>query len=130
MDIYLLESYMWPNLYKIIAIHIGKQFSVHYIQGKIKLHPPSKQLLFEFCCSLQNYNNAYGGQQLPLRWLPAYCQPFYGLGRQFIPTAYVKKAQTPNMSPQEFTVVGFSEPISASPSISSTGSASKLQTML
>ncbi|KAG5050303.1 hypothetical protein JHK85_011406 [Glycine max] len=86
---------------------------------------PHPQDLYEM-----NYNNAYGGQQLPLRWLPAYCQPFYGLGRQFIPTAYVKKAQTPNMSPQEFTVVGFSEPISASPSISSTGSASKLQTML
>ncbi|KAL2339555.1 hypothetical protein Fmac_007495 [Flemingia macrophylla] len=68
-----------------------------------------------------NYNNVYGGHQLPLRWFPAYCQPFYGLSRQFIPAAYVKKAQTPDMSPQEFTLVGLSEPISPSPSISSTG---------
>ncbi|KAL5145735.1 putative RNA-binding protein ARP1 [Glycine soja] len=82
---------------------------------------PHPQDLYEM-----NYNNAYGGQQLPLCWFPAYCQPFYGLSRQFIPTAYVKKAQTPDVSPQEFTVVGFSEPISASPSICSTGSASKL----
>ncbi|KAH1245621.1 hypothetical protein HKD37_06G015705 [Glycine soja] len=77
---------------------------------------PHPQDLYEM-----NYNNAYGGQQLPLCWFPAYCQPFYGLSRQFIPTAYVKKAQTPDVSPQEFTVVGFSEPISASPSICSTG---------
>ncbi|TKY74027.1 RNA-binding protein ARP1 [Spatholobus suberectus] len=76
---------------------------------------PHPQELYEM-----NYNNVYGGQQLPLRWYPAYSQPFYGLSRQFIPTAYVKKAQIPDMSPQEFTVVGFSEPISASPSISST----------
>ncbi|KAJ1381012.1 RNA-binding domain superfamily [Sesbania bispinosa] len=67
-----------------------------------------------------NYYNAYGGQQFPFRWVPAYCQPFYGLSRQFVPPAYVKKSQLPDMSPQEFTVVGLSEPISHSPSISST----------
>ncbi|RDX96946.1 putative RNA-binding protein ARP1, partial [Mucuna pruriens] len=79
---------------------------------------PHPQDLYEMNC-----NNVYGGQQHPLRWFPAYYQPFYGLSRQFIPAAYVKKAQTPDMSPQDFTVVGFSEPISisASPSISSTG---------
>lgn len=78
----------------------------------------------EFCCSQQNYYNVYGGQQLPFRWLPAYGQPFYGLSRQFIPTAYVKKTQFTDMSPQEFTAASLSEPISASPSISSTGSVS------
>ncbi|KAK7282521.1 hypothetical protein RIF29_11368 [Crotalaria pallida] len=72
---------------------------------------------------MQNYYNVYGGQQLPVRLLPAYYQPFYGLSRQFIPAAYVKKTQFPDISAQEFTVAGLSEqPISASHSNSGTGS--------
>ncbi|XP_057454534.1 probable RNA-binding protein ARP1 isoform X2 [Lotus japonicus] len=67
-----------------------------------------------------NYYNAYGGQQLPFHYFPAYCQPFYGLSRQFVPTAYVKKTQFPEISPQEFTVC-ISEPISPSLSIPGTG---------
>ncbi|KAK7353429.1 hypothetical protein VNO80_18876 [Phaseolus coccineus] len=67
-----------------------------------------------------NYNNAYGGQQFSFRWYPTYCQPIYGLGRQIIPTTYVKKV-IPDMSSQELAVVGFSEPTSASASTPSTG---------
>lgn len=78
---------------------------------------PHPQGIYE----MQNYYNVYGGQQLPFRWLPAYGQPFYGLSRQFIPTAYVKKTQFTDVSPQEFTAASLSEPTSASPSISSTG---------
>ncbi|XP_019433513.1 PREDICTED: RNA-binding protein 38-like isoform X1 [Lupinus angustifolius] len=77
---------------------------------------PSPQGIY----GMQNYHNAYGGQQLPFRLLPAYYLPFYDHSRQFIPAAYVKKTQFPEMSSQELTVAGLSEPISASPSSSST----------
>ncbi|XP_061340528.1 uncharacterized protein LOC133286998 isoform X2 [Gastrolobium bilobum] len=77
---------------------------------------PSPQEIYEM-----NYYNVYGGQQLPIRLVPAYSQPFYGLSRQFIPTTYVKKTQFPDKSSQEFTVVSLSEPIAATSSISSTG---------
>ncbi|XP_027339010.1 RNA-binding protein 24-B-like isoform X2 [Abrus precatorius] len=91
------------------------QYPFPYPAYRYPSYPPPQDL-YEM-----NYNNVYSGQQLPFRWFPAYCQPFYGLNRQFIPTAYLKKAQFPDMSPQEFTVVGLSEPVPASPSISSTG---------
>jgi len=96
---------------------VGGLNCVHYSQNFF---------IYEFCCSIQDYNNAYGGQQVSLRWYPAYCQPFYGLGRQIIPTTYVKKV-IPDMPSQELTVVGFSEPTSASASIPSTGCVSKLK---
>lgn len=75
-------------------------------------HPgyPRPQDIYEM-----SYNNAYGGgPQFPFRWFPAYYQPYYGLSRQLIPTAYMKKTQFHD-------VVGISEPISASTSTSSTG---------
>lgn len=67
-------------------------------------HPgyPRPQDMYEM-----NYYNVYGGQQFPFRWFPAYWKPV-------IPTVYVKKTQ-------EFNVVGISEPISPSTSISSNG---------
>ncbi|XP_019416257.1 PREDICTED: RNA-binding protein 38-like isoform X2 [Lupinus angustifolius] len=77
---------------------------------------PSPQGIYD----MNNYN-VYGGQQVPFWLLPTYHQPFYGHSGQFVPTAYVKKTQFPEMLPQEFTVSGLSEPILASPSIQSTG---------
>ncbi|KAE9608823.1 putative RNA recognition motif domain-containing protein [Lupinus albus] len=77
---------------------------------------PSPQGIYDM-----NHYNVYSGQQLPFWLLPAYYQPFYGLSRQFIPTAYVKKTQFPEMLPQEFSVADLSEPVSVSPSIQTTG---------
>ncbi|KAL1337302.1 uncharacterized protein LOC107469851 isoform X3 [Arachis duranensis] len=95
------------------------QYTFPYPPYRYPGYPPQQEVY-----EMQNYYNAYGGQHFPFRWLPAYYQPIYGLSRhQFVPTtAYVKKTQFPDMSPQEFTpTVASSEPISASSSISTTG---------
>ncbi|KAF7816635.1 RNA-binding protein 38-like [Senna tora] len=66
-----------------------------------------------------NYYNGYGGEQVGIRWGSGIYHPFYGVG-QFVPAAYVKKAQYyPHMPSQQSS--GISQPISAPPSISTSG---------
>ncbi|XP_054789214.1 uncharacterized protein LOC129294759 isoform X2 [Prosopis cineraria] len=91
------------------------QHAIPYPPFRYPGYPPTQEIY------AMNYYNHYGGQQIPIRWPSAHYQPFYGV-EQFVPPTCLKKGQYPDPPSQElFTAAGLSQPISASPSIPTTG---------